>query len=70
MDDVRRDVLDEIEAVLKRLSRAVRVDFEAAEAWLAWSAMATAVRSGSLGDADLERLGRRARRVSGLALAA
>ena len=33
MDDVRRDVLDEIEAVLKRLSRAVRGDFEAAEAW-------------------------------------
>ena len=70
MDDVRREVLADIEAVLSRLSRAVRIDFEAAEAWLAWSAMAAAVRSGALGDADLERLGRRARRMSGVALAA
>ena len=70
MDEVRREVLDDIEAVLARLSRTVRIDFEAAEAWLAWSAMATAVRAGVLADEDLERLGRRARRASGVALAA
>lgn len=70
MDDARREVLSDIEAILARLSRAVRVDFEAAEAWLAWSAMATAVRSGALEDGDLERLGRRARRACGVALAA
>jgi hypothetical protein len=69
MDDVRREVLDDIEAVLARLSRSVRVDVEAAEAWLAWSAMATAVRAGVLTDDDLDRLGRRARRASGVALA-
>ena len=70
MDEVRREVLDDIEAVLARLSRTVRNDFEAAESGLAWSARATAVRAGALGDADLERLGRRARRASGVALAA
>ena len=70
MDEVRREVLDDLEAVLARRSRTVRIDFEAAEAWLAWSAMATAVRAGVLADEDLERLGRRARRASGVALAA
>jgi hypothetical protein len=56
--------------VLARLSRSVRIDFEAAEAWLAWSAMATAVRAGAIGEDDLERLGNRARRASGVALVA
>ena len=70
MDDLRREVLDDIEMVLARLSRSVRTDFEAAEAWLAWSAMATAVRAGALGEDDLERLGNRARRASGVALVA
>lgn len=70
MDDVRREVLADIEAVLARLSRSVRIDFEAAEAWLAWSAMATAVRSGALADDDLERLGRRARGIAGVSLVA
>lgn len=70
MDDTRREVLDEIEAVLARLSGAIRIDFEAAEAWLAWSAMATAVRSGALDDATIDALGRRARRLAGVAAAA
>lgn len=70
MDDVRREVLDEIEAVLARLSGAIRIDFEAAEAWLAWSAMATAVRSGALDDSALEALGHRARRIARVAAAA
>ncbi len=70
MDDIRDDALEAMDALISHLRDADTMDFEAAEAWLAWSAAAQAVRSGALGEHEVRALCERARRACGVALPA